>query len=323
MPQYLKYHPHGKVLYITSSIEQGLLFLCNPACEALLRSCLVAALALYKVKLCHFVIEATHFHMIIVVEDPEDVSKFIGFFKQETAHRINRMVGRKKRTVWCDGFDSPVVLTPLRALLAISYLYANPGKDNLAESIDTYEGCSSWKMFTSGNLSESYEVISRDEFKYIPLGSQNERGYEQEAKRLLASSDRKETLTIEPNAWLEAFGIIDPKVQLRWNSLCLERVRKIEARASKLRKSKGTRPMSAFRHRNQKFDLNRQSIRSGKRSVCVSERKKDRREFMKHFWELVQKAKEVVKRWKLGDFSVPYPPGLYAPNMPRLANILP
>ena len=138
MSRNLKYHLNGNVLYITSSIEQGLLFLNNPVILLLLRSCLAAALAKYKVKLCHFIVEPTHFHMIVVVENPEDVSNFIGYFKCETAHRINRILGRPKRTVWCSGYDSPTLVTPLRALIAIAYIYGNPGKDNLSASIDSY-----------------------------------------------------------------------------------------------------------------------------------------------------------------------------------------
>ena len=318
-----KYHPHGKVLFITSSIEAGVLFLSNPACRALLISCLASGLALYKVRLCHFLIEPTHFHMMIVVDDPEDVSNFIGYFKSETAHRINRMLGRGKRTVWCAGFDSPIVLTPVRALLVAAYLYGNPGKDDLAESIEKYEGCSSWRMFTTGNLTIQCEILNRDAFRELPYHEQNEKGYEREAARLLATSTRRQELTIEPNAWLESYGLIDPAVQLRWNSRLVERLRTIEGRASRVRKRNGKRPMSVFRQRNEKFDLNRQKRKDGKRSSCLSERRKDRREFIKYFRELVHQAKEVVKRWRQGDFSLRYPPGLYAPNMPRLANILP
>ena len=90
------------------------------------------------------------------------------YFKAETAHRINRVLGRKKRTVWCEGYDSPIVLTPLRALVAIAYLYANPAKDGLNYNIDEYEGVNSWKIFTSGNLSEENKIIPRDEFTYLP-----------------------------------------------------------------------------------------------------------------------------------------------------------
>jgi hypothetical protein len=44
---------------------------------------------------------------------------------------------------------------------------------------------------------------------------------------------------------------------------------------------------------------------------------------MKMYKQLVYQAREAAKRWAQGDFSVPYPPGLHAPSMPRLANMMP
>ena len=41
----------------------------------------------------------------------------------------------------------------------------------------------------------------------------------------------------------------------------------------------------------------------------------------KIFKALMQKARAVRELWKLGDVTVPYPPGLYPPSMPKLANV--
>ena len=37
---------------------------------------------------------------------------------------------------------------------------------------------------------------------------------------------------------------------------------------------------------------------------------------------LKQKAKEIYERWRLGDYSVPYPAGLFAPPQPRIVELL-
>jgi hypothetical protein len=37
---------------------------------------------------------------------------------------------------------------------------------------------------------------------------------------------------------------------------------------------------------------------------------------------LIEKAKEVYKRWLDGDFSVAYPLGLYPPNLPKQAHLI-
>jgi hypothetical protein len=38
--------------------------------------------------------------------------------------------------------------------------------------------------------------------------------------------------------------------------------------------------------------------------------------------ELMHRARAVRQRWKIGDIAVPYPPGLYPPSMPKLADVL-
>jgi hypothetical protein len=319
----MKYHPHGTVLYVTSSIEEGVLFLCNPLCLALLQSCLSVAIANHPVELCHFIVEATHIHMVLVVKDPEDVAGFLRTFKCESAHMINGLLGRRKRTVWCEGYDSPIVLTPIRALVAISYLYSNPAKDNLTESIREYEGFSSWGKFTSGEYSETYKRLRRPQFEFLPLWRQNPAGYKAEADKLLSESTEQYSLNLTPNAWLDAFGITDKDEQQKWNDRIHARVQALEDRAAKVRKRKGHRVIGPERLRRAMFELTRRPKgRSGKRMWCLSESRKVRQHYISFLKGLMFSAREVARRWKLGDFSVSYPPGLYAPCMPRLANVM-
>jgi hypothetical protein len=56
---------------------------------------------------------------------------------------------------------------------------------------------------------------------------------------------------------------------------------------------------------------------------CLSEKRSERIKFMQFFKQKMYQAREVVRRWAKGDFSVPYPPGFHAPSMPRLANMMP
>ena len=72
----------------------------------------------------------------------------------------------------------------------------------------------------------------------------------------------------------------------------------------------------------QVFDTTYRPKRSGRRMWCLSEKRSVRVEFIRFFKALMQKARAVRERWKLGDVTVPYPPGLYPPSMPKLANVL-
>ena len=120
-------------------------YLNPPLCPAIIKSCLAAAQLLYAVTICHLLTQATHIHMILVVKNPDHVPSFIRHFKTESAHMLNRILSRRKRTFWYDGTDTPTVLTLRRALVAIAYLFANPVKDNIESTIENYPGFSTWK----------------------------------------------------------------------------------------------------------------------------------------------------------------------------------
>jgi len=52
----MKYHPHGSVLFATFTIAQGVLLLCNPLCEAILKNYLARAQFMYPVRVVAFLI---------------------------------------------------------------------------------------------------------------------------------------------------------------------------------------------------------------------------------------------------------------------------
>ena len=316
----MKYHPNRSVLFCTFSLEEGILLLANPLCKAILKSCLARAQILHPVRICHFIVNATHVHIVLVVENPDDVHAFIRCFKTETAHMINGLLGRDKRTVWCEGYDSPVVLTPVRALIAIAYLYANPAKDNLESSIDKYPGFSSWEMYRSGKTTRSWKRLRRPQFEFIPRDAHNLRGYSKLAEELLAESKEMQTFTLEPNAWMEAFGFRCPKQQQEITERLIKRIRHLEERAERLRTEQKKRVLGREKLNNQVFDLSYRSKRTGRRMWCLSEKKNVRVAFITFFKKLMQTARAVRQKWKGGEVSVPYPPGLYPPSMPKLAN---
>lgn len=318
----MKYHPHGSVLFCTYSLEEGLLLLANPLCKAIIQSCLARAKALYPVQLCHILIEANHVHLILVVMNPDHVPEFFRHFKAESAHMINRLLGRRKRTLWCEGYDSPIVLTPVRAIIAIAYLYSNPAKDNLESSIDRYPGFSSWEMFQSGRCTRHWKRLRRNQFTAIPRDANNLRGYTKLAEALVLESKEVQTFTLEPNAWLDAFGYHAAADQQRINERVVARIRRIEERSERVRERERKRVLGRERLIKQVFDTTYRSERNGRRMWCLSERRRVRIEFIKFFKELMRTARAVRQRWKMGDMSVRYPPGLYPPSMPKIANVL-
>lgn len=322
MAKKMKYHPHGSVLFCTFCLEEGLLLLSNPLCIAIIKSCLARAQVLYPVKICHLMTEATHVHLILVVDNPDDVSGFIRCFKVESAHMLNGLLGRDKRTIWCEGYDSPIVLTPLRALAAIAYLYANPAKDNLEHSIDQYPGFSTWQMFLKGDLVHTWKRLRRFQFRKLSEKQHSLRGYTEEAQKLLVASDEVQTFRLDPNAWMEAFGITDSQEQRQINDRLIARIRTLEERANRKREREGKTVLGRTRLLKERLNTTHCPKRSGRRMWCLSEKRSIRVQFITFFKGLMQKARSIRQRWLSGDTSAKYPPGIYPPSFPKLANVV-
>jgi REP element-mobilizing transposase RayT len=317
----MKYHPNDSVLFVTFSVEEGLLLLSNPLCLAIIRSCLAAAQKLYPVRICHLLVEATHVHLIVVVHNPEDVQAFLRHFKTESAHALNSLLGRNKRTVWCAGYDSPIVLTMTKTIAVIGYIYSNPAKDNLVGSIEEYPGFSTWKMFQKGELTKLWKRIRRPQYRALTPDSHTLTGYTREAERLLKESQDVEPFVLEPNAWLEAFGVKEPEQQEKINSRVIRLVRYLELRAERKRQRQRKRVIGRERLIHEKLDLTYRPDRKGRKTWCLSDDRTARIEYIRFFKKLKQEARRVLALWRMGDTSAKYPPGLYPPSMPKLANV--
>jgi hypothetical protein len=139
---------------------------------------------------------------------------------------------------------------------------------------------------------------------------------------LLEESKEEVTFTLEPNAWMEAFGYRSAEEQERINKRLIERIRFLEQRAEKKRERERKRVLGRERMITQVFDTTYRPQRTGRRMWCLSEKRSVRVRFIRFFKMLMRKARRVRERWKMGDVTVKYPPGLYPPSMPKLANVL-
>ena len=138
----------------------------------------------------------------------------------------------------------------------------------------------------------------------------------------MAASHEVQTFTLEPNAWMDAFGYHSPEEQRGLNERLVTHIRLLEERAERKRVQERKRVFGRDHLIAQVFDTTYRPRRTGRRMWCLSEKRSVRAEFIRFFKALMQKARAVRERWKLGDVAVPYPPGLYPPSMPKLANAL-
>ena len=168
MPNNRKFFAKDTICFITTSTEQGLPFIPTIIINAILKGIIARAQMLYGQQICHFVFMANHFHLVLLITNPETVSNFIGYIKSKSANAINRLLGIEKQTVWCEGFDSPIILDADAAIDKIIYTYLNPSKARLVDSIDQFPGISSWNAFTKHKNSKKVRWIRPSTISPLP-----------------------------------------------------------------------------------------------------------------------------------------------------------
>ncbi len=84
-------------------------------------------------------------------------------------------------------------------------------------------------------------------------------------------------------------------------------------------KKEGKSVIGSNRLLNQSLNTSYQPKRTGKRMACLCDDVQLRIDFIGFLKDLYAKARTVLERWKSGDYSLPYPLGLYPPSMPKLA----
>jgi REP element-mobilizing transposase RayT len=321
MPRPRKLIWNDTVLFITTSVEEGLPFAPNPVIKTIIHSALARAQTLHPVRICHLLIQANHLHMIVAVTNPDDVKGFMERFKTESAHAINRLLGKQKHTIWCEGYDSPVLLTQTDVENKIAYLYINPVKDGLVETAKDFPGISTLETLKHGTIKYPCPRIRRWQVPVLPSPSLSLKAWNSINNSLIRNSKDFQQLTITPNAWMECFEITDPTEQKNINLRLLSRISEQEHDYAKKRLEEKTAVLGRDKLILRSIDTHYISSREGKRMWCICHDKSLRVNFINAVKELIKEAKQVYKRWKTGDRYAVYPFGLYAPALPKTVNL--
>lgn len=324
MPANRKYFINNTALFVTTRTEDGLPMVPAHHMNYIIWGILARAKTLYQIKVCHFVFMANHFHMLLVVEDPEHVSNFTGYLKAEIAHAINHLRGRRKKTVWSEGYDSPIVLTSKDVMKYIKYIYLNPLKANLVDSVKDYPGVSSWRMYRGDNLSATHKHLSRASVPRLstPALSINEQQRLVERFSRTDTGGQMEEFILEPDAWMSCFSEYRGRSSKEVKAEILDMLSEGEAEYRALRESKEQEVIGATALRRQSMDKEYLPEAYGKKMICLCSDVELRIAFIAHYRELCRRASEVYEKWKLGDLSCRLPAGMLAPRLPVLESAL-
>ena len=311
---------HKTLVEVCFRTEEGLPFVATSYMKLVFIGILAKAQTLYPVTICGFVLMANHMHMLIVVKDPADVDDFVGYIKRESAHAVNHFLGRKKHTIWCDGYDSPTILDADKAIDRFVHLYTNPQNANLVERIEDYPNLSSWNSFSMGQRSYTCKRVYRDEIRKLPEGRLSLQEQELLAQTLAANSPEVNELTIDPNAWMPCFNEISGTEAKDVNAILLERIRAEEER---LICERGNKVIGCTALETASMSKTYSPSKRSKRTACMSSFRDYRVRFLAWYRGLCNQASETYKEWVKGDFSTYLPPGMFVPGGVLYCNVNP
>jgi REP element-mobilizing transposase RayT len=299
----------------------GLPFTATLYMSLILLSFLAHAQEKYPIKICHFVMMANHIHLVIYIENPEDVPAFMGLFKTDSATAVNKMRKKRKRSIWCESFSCLPILTLDNVVNTIAYTYVNPQAADLVDTIEEYPGLSSWQMYQKNIGSIEVPYIRRSHVfpvpSKLPIHKQ-----ETIVENLKAKADMTLPFTLSPDAWMETFGITDEDEKSAINKRILDRVRELEAQHRERRVREKKTCVGARKLMEEDMDKIYEPRKYTPNMWCISSCKEIRMEFIGLVKSLLKRAKEVRERWKLGDYRERYPIGLFSPSLPRTANLI-
>ena len=317
----------GNTLYeIVPRAREGLPLPPNETTNQLLTGILARTQRDEKVTLCNFVEMNNHAHQHCIPNEPEQQAKFYMEYQKKVTDTVRRLTKRSRLTLW-EGRPSVMRLAELEdAVQRLVYIFLNPVKANLVNSIDEYPGLSTWKAFTTCEASVDAEVRLKaywtpvSHLESLPPGNRLSPACDKAtAARLRESSDSVEyDLVIKPLAWLKIFGVTDPSQIERIRQRVISEVYAREAKLTKERVEEGRGVMGAQRLRHQEY-LKPHTPRKKERKIfLICGNHSLRLTLIKVFQDIFAACHKCYLALKTG-IPHEWPPGTFVPWVPPRA----
>lgn len=308
--------------FVTTRIEEGLPLVPTPYMKCILESIFARAQTLFAVDLNHYLVMTNHLHLILRVWDPEAIAKFMDYIKTESAHAINKLLGRKKRTVWTDSYDAVPMLTLEDAVAKIVYLYTNPAEAHLVAEISEYPGVSSWTMYQTGELTIEAPWIRRPTITELPKNAHQESVQKRYAANLIEQATTSHLFTLSPDSWMSLYGVNSLEEREALNQRIVTLIKEKEEELRQDRTKEGREVLGRARLQAAKINAPFTPKKWARRMWCICHDQELRKKFIALVKSLRDKAREVREKWKLGDMSMDYPFPLFTPRYPKRGSIL-
>lgn len=330
MGRQIRVFKSSELAEITMRVSEGLPFIPTATIKLLIRSAMSRSNREQRVVITHFLWHLNHCHLMFIIKDAHQAVKFYMELRRKISEYIKRLTGRRQLKLW-EERPSIISFPTLRAAIErIAYIYSNPAKDNLVETITDYPGYSSYQYFvTAFDKSVNYKIQERAQ--YIPFDAVDTVGTLASSEVLgvaLANKLRKRArcighmLEVSPNAWIDCYKEELQQLSVKEiNQMILDSLNVREENARKIREDQDATVIGRVALLAQRFMREYTPRIKERRIYVICDNKEIRILFIQKIKEITAYCKDLFKAACRGAHNT-WPPGTFKPPIPPLANAI-
>ena len=276
-----------------------------------------------KVTLSNFVHMNNHEHILAVSQSANELSRFHMELQKKTTDAVKALTGKKQLNLWENRPPVVKIATLEDAILRLIYIFSNPSKAGLSDSIDNYPGLSTWEAFTT--CPPAPDAATTITTRWHPTRSLPELPTSltltpQEDTKLanqLKESPEAHThaLTIYPFAWLIPHNITDLQEIEAIRQRIIKAVRLNERRYALEREKKKQKARGATFLLRMRYMKPHKPKKSNRRIFLICHSKRLRRSLIRTFKEISNQCTKCFQLFKRG-LPTEWPPGTFIPWLP-------
>jgi hypothetical protein len=265
----------------------------------------------------------SHAHQLVIPVEPSQQVNFYMEYQKKVTDTVKKLTKREQLNLW-EERPSVVEVAQLEdAIKRHIYIFCNPAKAGLVESIDEYPGLSSWNAFKTCEPSVDAEVRIQAYWTPVsvlgplPEGDRlspiGDKVMAQELRELEGTMEYD--LVLKPFAWLGLYGVIDPTMIEKIRQRIIKEVYENEAEFRKKRVEEQRPVLGATRLRQQKYFKSHTPKKRERRIFVICGCNERRPKIIASRKETSRKHKQCTELRKQG-LPHEWPPGTFIPWCP-------
>ena len=319
----------GKLYEVSFRCDEGLPLVPTNYMKLITEGIMARAQHNHPVELVNHLFMGNHPHMFAIARDSQQFTLFYGYLQEHLSKATKRLKGMRNLSMFNTPAQASQVLDLKAAIQRLIYIFTNPTVAHLERTIERYPGLNTWQHLISADrdvnavTSKECPWVREPMIRKLPRPSLSERQDLAFTRELRDKTRETHPLIYNPLGWIRCFV---PDASPEFIEECVqevvEGVRTVEKEQDEWRTREGRKVLGCNKLRAQSL---RKPFTPKKRSPAlpfiICSDNKERIAAIEAYKEFCRECDEAYHAWKIGDYTVEWPPGAFKPAMPPTVNI--